>query len=143
MKLRRKNPNLSKRERRAAKLLGRGQKLVNVAKKCGVISETVCEWEQKPKFQQLMEEEKKKQESILDAAANDIDRKTVESAKITGREGAPDRRLYYQLLGKLVDRQKVEMDPLVIVRAEKETKEKAKKELERVEQEQESRESDK
>lgn len=119
MKLRRKNPNLSNRERKAAKMLGRGQIVADVARKLNVVVSTVCEWEQKPKFQELMAKEAKKSESIFDEAQDDIDYATVESAKVKGPQGLGDRRLFYQKQGQLIERQKIEMEPLVIIRADK------------------------
>ena len=108
MKLRLKNPNLSSKERKAAKLLGRGEKLIETARKVGVVAETVCEWEQKPKFQELMAKEAEKELTKLEKAQDEVDEVLIESAKLEGFKGAPDRKTFYQVLGKLITRLKSE-----------------------------------
>ena len=66
-----------------------------------------------------MKEEAEKQLSILDAAQDDVDHVLVKSAKIKGKDGTGDRRLFYQKQGQLIEKKLVEFEPLTIIRADK------------------------
>lgn len=112
------------KHRRAARLLGReGLSKVETAKRCGVVEKVIYDWLKLPGFQELMAKEAEKSLSILDAAADEVDKTLVNLAKVEDFRGSKDRRLYYQLRGLLVEKWKGEIDPLVIVRARKGEKE--------------------
>jgi len=94
------------RKRRAAKIIGRegwGSKQ-KAAEVCGVSPWTISEWQKDPEFQKLMSEEAEKSLNILEESQDEIDSALCESAKLKGREGTADRKLYYQKRGQLVEK---------------------------------------
>ena len=108
------------KHRQAAKLLSReGLSKVETAKRCGVVEKVIYDWIRLPGFKELMEEEEKKKESILDAHQDNIDEELCSSAEIHGKDGTGDRRLFYQKQGQLIEKKLVEFEPLTIIRADK------------------------
>jgi len=107
---------LSPKQRQCALMLGRGAGEVECAKKLGVHITTVWRWKQLEAFQKAVEKTTEECLDILREARDDIDKVLVEAAQRP--RGSQDRRLYYQLIGKLVERRKDEIgfEPLIIER---------------------------
>ncbi len=108
---------LTPKQQQCALMLGRGVGEVECAKTVGVNISTLWRWKQLKVFQKAVEQTTEECLDILKKARDDIDRVLVEAAQRP--RGSQDRRLYYQLIGKLVERRKdeVEFEPLIIQRA--------------------------
>jgi len=107
---------LTPKQQQCALMLGRGVGEVECAKEVGVNITTVWRWKKLEAFQKAVEKTTEECLDILKEARDDIDRVLVEAAQRP--KGSQDRRLYYQLIGKLVERRKDEVgfEPLIIQR---------------------------
>ncbi len=108
---------LTPKQRQCALMLGRGMGEVECAKKVGVHITTVWRWKQLEIFQEEVKKSAEERQGILKEAREKIDTILVEAAQKL--KGSQDRRLYYQLIGELVERRKDEIgfEPLIIQRA--------------------------
>ena len=97
-------------KKRAAKIIGqkgRGSKQ-KAAEECEVTPQTISNWQKDPAFRELIAKESQRKLTKLEKEQDEVDEALVKSAKLEGREGTGDRKLFYQLIGKLVDRLKLE-----------------------------------
>ncbi len=112
-----KGRELTPAQQAAALMLGRGVGEVECAKEIGVNISTVWRWKQGEMFQEEVKKAIEERLGTLKGAREAIDQALVEAAQKP--TGSQDRRLYYQIIGELVERRKNEVDfePLIIQRA--------------------------
>jgi len=93
----------------AALLLGRGVRETECSQVIGINISTLWRWKQLRAFQKAVEKSNERRMKVLEAAREEIDEALIEAAKDV-KGGSQDRRLYYQLIGKLVERHKDEIN---------------------------------
>lgn len=109
-------------QRRAAKLLGKGKLSEDkTAQKLSVSPNTITNWKKIPEFMALVEKSALTGLAIVEKELDSLLEVSVQSGKIKGRKGFQDRKMCLEMTGTYIPTQKplLEVDSLIIVRAEK------------------------
>ena len=108
---------LTPAQQAAALLLGRGVGETACSKEMGIHISTLWRWKQLQKFQEAVKRSTDERLNILKAARKEVDEALIAVAQKQDPRASPDRRLYYQLIGALVESGEVpSFQQLVIVR---------------------------